>query len=595
MLVFYTKGSVTGANVGTGAGQIFRDKTGNTLNFKTLSTGQDIIITNNANDVNIATNGTPLNTPSTLVQRDGSGNFAASTITAALTGAASLNVLKAGDTMTGNLNMALQSQVRFQDFTGSGNYVGLNAPATVSASYDVNLPASAPLVGQFLQATSPTALQWATVGGAPALAKTYYVAVDGSDSNDGSFSAPFLTISHALSVVNPQASVANPIVISVGAGLFFEDNSGGPLTISADGISIIGTSISATTVFPLDVAVDLFSITTANVAISNLRLAVAFGTSTASAINFNTNSAGTAQLNSLSVGGFQTGFSLNSAQAVPSVIVENAQMGSNGTCIAINNVTSIIQNSFFAGPAVIPSPPANTGISTTGIYSQTLISACALAYFGPAAVLITGGSRQRILASDFENSLNGVVCLGASHSSMVGCNFILSTTNSIDVSASGANTQLIIEACNLDCSDNAGTPRGTGIMVSNGAEIALDSCNIQSAVVGISCGVPGDTSSTILAASGAIIKNCTTDIIQQGSSTLSFFSGTFDSNQISIANPTNVNFAAFNDQAQLVIGSGADITHPLYEVLNGQASLQNLTYQPSYYRQQRNCLPKSQC
>ena len=45
------------------------------------------------------------NTPNYAVQRDGSGNFAAGTITANLTGAASLNVLKTGDTMTGALNI----------------------------------------------------------------------------------------------------------------------------------------------------------------------------------------------------------------------------------------------------------------------------------------------------------------------------------------------------------------------------------------------------------------------------------------------------------------------------------------------------------
>jgi hypothetical protein len=44
------------------------------------------------------------NTVSTIVARDGSGNFSAGTITATLTGAASLNVLKSGDTLTGNLD-----------------------------------------------------------------------------------------------------------------------------------------------------------------------------------------------------------------------------------------------------------------------------------------------------------------------------------------------------------------------------------------------------------------------------------------------------------------------------------------------------------
>lgn len=43
------------ANVGTGAGTIYRDTTSNTANLKTISAGSGITVTNNANDVNIAT------------------------------------------------------------------------------------------------------------------------------------------------------------------------------------------------------------------------------------------------------------------------------------------------------------------------------------------------------------------------------------------------------------------------------------------------------------------------------------------------------------------------------------------------------------
>lgn len=53
----------------------------------------------------LANAATDANTASTIVRRDSSGNFTASTITASLTGAASLNVLKAGDTMTGALTL----------------------------------------------------------------------------------------------------------------------------------------------------------------------------------------------------------------------------------------------------------------------------------------------------------------------------------------------------------------------------------------------------------------------------------------------------------------------------------------------------------
>jgi hypothetical protein len=58
---------------------------------------------------NSATTATNANTASAIVARDASGDFTAGTITAALTGAASSNVLKAGDTMTGALVVPLAS------------------------------------------------------------------------------------------------------------------------------------------------------------------------------------------------------------------------------------------------------------------------------------------------------------------------------------------------------------------------------------------------------------------------------------------------------------------------------------------------------
>ncbi len=70
--------NIVGANVGTGTGQIYQGKTGNTLNFKTLLQGDAYtIITNDANDVSLSTNATSANTPTTIVARDASGNFAA--------------------------------------------------------------------------------------------------------------------------------------------------------------------------------------------------------------------------------------------------------------------------------------------------------------------------------------------------------------------------------------------------------------------------------------------------------------------------------------------------------------------------------------
>ena len=83
---------------------------------------------------NSATTAASANTASAIVARDASGNFTAGTITAALTGAASSNVLKAGDTMTGNLvvpfltlnaTTANNNNIVFQVSSSTKAYIGL--------------------------------------------------------------------------------------------------------------------------------------------------------------------------------------------------------------------------------------------------------------------------------------------------------------------------------------------------------------------------------------------------------------------------------------------------------------------------------------
>lgn len=57
----------TGANVGVGTGNVFRDKTGVTLNFKTLIGGTNIVVTDNADDITLSSTGTsPLTTKGDL-------------------------------------------------------------------------------------------------------------------------------------------------------------------------------------------------------------------------------------------------------------------------------------------------------------------------------------------------------------------------------------------------------------------------------------------------------------------------------------------------------------------------------------------------
>jgi hypothetical protein len=77
----------------------------------------------------LANAATSANTENTLVLRDASGDFSAGTITAALVGAASLNVLKSGDTMTGRLTLPAGSiAAPSLHFSGSVN-TGMTAEA----------------------------------------------------------------------------------------------------------------------------------------------------------------------------------------------------------------------------------------------------------------------------------------------------------------------------------------------------------------------------------------------------------------------------------------------------------------------------------
>ncbi|HEX2977561.1 MAG TPA: hypothetical protein VHO47_00350 [Candidatus Babeliales bacterium] len=117
---------LTGANIGTGTGQFFRDKTGNTLNFKTIAVGAHLALTNNTNDVLFSTDATTINSANTLVARDASGNFSAGTINANLVGNVTGNVIGNAATAT--------SAASATNFTGalSGNVTGTQAATVVA-------------------------------------------------------------------------------------------------------------------------------------------------------------------------------------------------------------------------------------------------------------------------------------------------------------------------------------------------------------------------------------------------------------------------------------------------------------------------------
>jgi len=579
-VLFSMPGQTTAANVGAGDGQLFRDKTGQTLNFKTIAAGIHMAITNNADDVTLATDASSANTPgvSTIIARDVSGNFSAGT----MTGAASLNVLKAGDTMTGGLTMANRSQVDFQD-VGGVNYVGLRAPLAVSANYSVDLPPAAPAAGQVLQATSASTTTWATIGQPPAAAKTYYVSLAGNDTTgDGSLLNPYRTLGHALVAANGVASLPNnPVVISVGAGDFIEN----PLTISAEGISIIGSAMQSTNIIPLNSAANLFHITANNVQISNLSL-TASDTSTPCAINQATTGEGSVYYNNILVLFFQTGFSISASGHSPTFMLNSVQGIGNGTFFTSNNASVIINASNVAG--VMDGSPANTGMVFTGTNGLAQVFSTVF-YKLNTGVSTSGGGAYSFDSCTFEQTINGAILSGGAVNKLTALTFAHNYEASINVAAADPNTKVYLTGCTFDGQDTEVSPQphGLAIKATTGATILASSSSIEMNVVGIQTGTTGDTSSTYIRALSVGLSACTTDINQFGSSTLQFVGGTCNEERINIENPTNVNFAAFhsNGQSILSIGPGSDSPYTLLQVVNGQPAgyMPNMSYSPNYY------------
>ena len=89
------------------------------------------------------------------------GSIAATDVQGAIDELDSEKVSKAGDSLTGNLHLGTQSELRLEDDVG-GEYVGLRAPAGVT-SYTMNLPASVGSMGQVLELDGGGNLVWGTV------------------------------------------------------------------------------------------------------------------------------------------------------------------------------------------------------------------------------------------------------------------------------------------------------------------------------------------------------------------------------------------------------------------------------------------------
>ncbi len=582
---FSLPSQTTGANVGAGAGQVYQGKTGITLNFKTIAAGPHMVVTNNANDVTLSTDATDSNAASTIVSRDVSGNFSAGTITAALIGSASNNVLKAGDSMTGTLNMLTQNAIRFADAAG-GQYVGINAQSVVPTSYTVSLPTTVPIGHQILRAnaTTPTNLEWFTESGTvlPATSRVIYVTVYGNDlTGDGSFDAPYASLAQAISVANGIATPSDPVTIFISAGTYIEDNSAGALAVTAATISIIGDSPASVTLIPNTPTNDFI---TSNQTIYMGNITFMSFAPMAQGLVFTAGTLST--LTNVRIIGFLTGVNVSGTSS--SYLCDTCLFINNGTGLVVNDTVSECNCCIFIGSNSLYGTPANTAVSVSGA-----VSVCAIDG-GSITLCVTGldvGNNALVNASAVVFKLNtyDVIQTAASHMTLTGCSFAIATGSSdIDVQISGAGTYAEIVGCEFNGKDINSVPGSLALYISDGAILDLNGVGMKYYTTALEVGSPTDTSSTQLSATALNIHNCSTDILQQGSSSLNFNASTASSSKISINDSTNVtlSFSDLEDNNSLTIGSFTDQDTSLVQAAINNSSHPEIQYKSSLYSTQ---------
>ena len=217
---FSSAGTVTAANVGTGTGNVYRDKVGTVINFKTLKVGSTkITITNNADDVTIDVNPANITFASmtssgTLpVLQGGTGSttstgIAASAVVLANTPTLITPVLGAATATSINKITITQPTtgaiITIADGATLATVGGYTTTITSTAATAVTLPTSGTLLST---AAAVTVAQGGTGGGTTALAKTNLGFMTRYAADIGNGSLTTIPVTHGLGTLDVTIQV----------------------------------------------------------------------------------------------------------------------------------------------------------------------------------------------------------------------------------------------------------------------------------------------------------------------------------------------------------------------------------------------------
>jgi len=464
--------------------------------------------------------------------------------------------------------------------------ITLQAPSVVSPNYALSFPSTSPTIGQSLKAGSITAtdLEWITGGGSalPTTSKTIYVAKYGNDTTgNGSSDLPFASLGKAITTANSISSSPNPITIFISAGVYIENNSLGPLTVTANGISIVGASRTGVVLIGSTPANNLVLVNNP-ILITNLT----FQASSPLATGLTLSAGNLSVVENVRIINFLVGIE-TVGLGTNSYGINSCTFVANGTAVYNNDAYINCNGCVFFGSASLVGPPANVGLLISGSNANSILSG------GIIGVCITGlqainSSIVNLNGVSLRLNINDIVQNTGSRLVLSACVFEQTIgASDVDVFVTDAGTTTEISACEFNGLSPGGVQQGVCIQVEDGAVVHVNGGAIRNYDTGIRVGTLTDTSSTkLLCCSVEAFTNVTYDILQQGSSTLIFNIGIADLGKISIDDATNVklSFADSGDGYSLVTGNSTDTDTTILQV--NTPALPEFSYKSSMYTTQ---------
>lgn len=492
----------------------------------------------------------------------------------------------------GNITKALS--LHLMDASNNDLDIGLIAANNMIESYSLTFPSSAPLSNQSLRSfinVPYTNLQWQTDNNTvlPVITRCVAVSKSGSDSSgNGSFAYPYLTLSGAINYCNSLAplgiTVTNPMCILVEAGIYFEDNSLGPLEILLNGVSILGLSAFTTYALPNTVTNDFFR-SSYTMHMTDITLA--------------SNLTNTAPNNTIGRAVVLNGANNQSTFFATRFLCfgTGADITGTGYCtyefdycffrnnyigMNIDNVYTLLGGTKIQGSNPYSLfTPANTGLIASGsncvaVVSTGLIFGCDIGFH------FTTNSDGSCRSIEYRNNTIDALCDGASTTAFESCVFKMNLFDGdTDVQASGAGTTVNLLGCAFNGRNLiTGLASGKGVFVEGGAKVNFSSSNLQYYENAVIVGDPignNDTNDTSMSMSAVSFGNSSVnDVGQYGTATLLINSCELNHNLVFINNPQNVNLWFLDTDPSsdntMVTGRLSDVDHTILQFLNGDDS-----------------------